>query len=197
MGAYEQNVLGQQRKVAVEECVQMDSAWLTRERAFDPDGCPEGVMAWRGGWDQRVLASVGYQVCLEQKLIYLEYATARNGQRRYLAQLTASDLPWSGKRWWFRCPILNGDRACGRRVAKLYLPPGQISFGCRVCHNLTYQSCRDSHRFDWWRMSDLELDIPSSEMTVIVSEHQAIHDLERKERRGQQRLHRRRAMGWK
>ena len=101
---------------------------------IEGNGCPEGVMAWRGGWDQRVLASVGYQVCLEQKLIYLEYATARTGQRRYPAQLTASDLPWSGKRWWFRCPILNGDGACGRRVSKLYLPPGQICFGCRACH---------------------------------------------------------------
>ena len=136
------------RKVAVEECVQMDSAWLTRERAFDPGGYLEGVMAWRGGWDQRVLASVGYQVCLEQKLIYLEYATARTEQRRYPVQLVTTALPWPGKRWWFRCPILNGDGACGRRVSKLYLPPGQICFGCRACHNLTYQSCRDSHRYD-------------------------------------------------
>jgi hypothetical protein len=33
-------------------------------------------------------------------------------------------------------------------VAKLYLPPGGDYYGCRHCYNLTYQSCRDSHKFD-------------------------------------------------
>jgi pyruvate-formate lyase-activating enzyme len=28
-------------------------------------------------------------------------------------------------------------------VAKLYLPPGSRYFGCRHCHNLTYQSCKE------------------------------------------------------
>jgi hypothetical protein len=37
---------------------------------------------------------------------------------------------------------------------KLYMPPSARYFGCRHCHDLTYQSRRESHRFDriWKRM---------------------------------------------
>ena len=35
----------------------------------------------------------------------------------------------------------------GRRVRKLYLPPGSRRFGCRNCHDLTYTSSQDSHRY--------------------------------------------------
>jgi len=42
---------------------------------------------------------------------------------------------------------VNG-RGCGRRVGKLYLPPGGRYFGCRQCHDLTYTSCQESHRYD-------------------------------------------------
>lgn len=46
-----------QRKRTVEECLQLDSAWLTREQAFDPDGRPGGRVVWRSGWDQLEVAS--------------------------------------------------------------------------------------------------------------------------------------------
>ncbi len=36
-------------------------------------------------------------------------------------------------------------RRCGRRVGKLYLPPGEAYFACRECHQLTYQS-QQEHR---------------------------------------------------
>ncbi len=48
---------------------------------------------------------------------------------------------FGNKRWWFICP---GSR-CGRRVAKLYLPPGEIQYRCRHCHELTYEA-RQQHR---------------------------------------------------
>jgi hypothetical protein len=40
------------------------------------------------------------------------------------------------------------DRPCGRRVGKLYLPPGASYFGCRHCYELTYKSCQESHKLD-------------------------------------------------
>ena len=45
---------------------------------------------------------------------------------------------FGGVRYWFQCP--GGD--CGKRVAKLYLPPGKLQFLCRHCHNLIYRTCR-------------------------------------------------------
>ena len=41
-----------------------------------------------------------------------------------------------GERPWFVC-------GCGRRVGRLYLPPGQRAFRCRHCHYLTYRSARE------------------------------------------------------
>lgn len=49
-----------------------------------------------------------------------------------------------GKRFWFVC-------GCGRRVGRLYLPPGQGVFRCRHCHSLTYKSAQTHDQ----RLSDL------------------------------------------
>lgn len=47
--------------------------------------------------------------------------------------------------WWFLCPVKDslGRRRCGRRIGKLHLPPGEAYFGCRDCHELTYQSWQE------------------------------------------------------
>lgn len=45
---------------------------------------------------------------------------------------TASNL--EGLVRWFICP------ACQNRVGKLYLPPGEVVFLCRKCHNLGYRA---------------------------------------------------------
>lgn len=37
-------------------------------------------------------------------------------------------------RWFFDCPM------CHRRVSKLYLPPNELHFACRHCHDLRYQA---------------------------------------------------------
>lgn len=36
--------------------------------------------------------------------------------------------------WWMRCPAA----ACGRRVAKLFLPTGREAFACQACHGIQY-----------------------------------------------------------
>lgn len=61
-------------------------------------------------------------------------------------RLEATPTQFSGRRWWFRCPLISRGIACKRRAAKLYLPPGAKYFGCRRCHELTYQSCQDAHK---------------------------------------------------
>lgn len=53
-----------------------------------------------------------------------------------------------GLRWWLTCPLQYPAGPCGRRVAKLYLPPGGDYFGCRACHDLTYASCQESRSGD-------------------------------------------------
>ena len=55
---------------------------------------------------------------------------------------------FGGLRWWFSCPRIINGKACGRRVGKLYRPPGDRDFACRHCLDLTYESCQKSHRYD-------------------------------------------------
>ncbi len=55
---------------------------------------------------------------------------------------------FGGVRWWFSCPRTVDGEECGRRVGKLYLPPGGRYFACRCCLDLTYESCQKSHRHD-------------------------------------------------
>jgi hypothetical protein len=60
----------------------------------------------------------------------------------------ATRQPFGNLRYWMLCPILRHGEPCSRRCYKLYSGPGQKYFGCRKCMNLTYQSSKDSHKYD-------------------------------------------------
>jgi len=51
--------------------------------------------------------------------------------------VTTTSCNFGGVRYWLGCPN------CGKRVGKLYLPPGEKFFRCRTCYNLTYKSCKE------------------------------------------------------
>ena len=57
-------------------------------------------------------------------------------------RLQTTPTNFYGERWWFTCPLIVAGVACERQASKLYLPPGERYFGCRVCHDLTYPSCQ-------------------------------------------------------
>lgn len=56
-------------------------------------------------------------------------------------EITSTPCRFGNRRWWFICP----SPACGRRVAKLYFPPGENQYLCRHCHGLSYEA-RQKHR---------------------------------------------------
>lgn len=58
----------------------------------------------------------------------------------YIVNLTTTPCNLGGIRYWFICPLGKNGSHCGRRVAKLYKPPGPTYFGCRHCYSLTYES---------------------------------------------------------
>ncbi len=80
----------------------------------------------------------------DEPYISLQYAhTDHNGgSERYLYNvlMVTTVCNFGGVRYWFLCPLNN----CGRRVAKLYKPPGGKYFGCRHCHDLSYESRNES-----------------------------------------------------
>jgi len=90
----------------------------------------------------------GVSVGWGNNYIRLRYAKTDRFTRKkfsldYKVTLVSTVCNYGGRRWWFICPLRN----CGRRVGVLYLGGGKY-FGCRHCYNLTYQSCKDSHKFD-------------------------------------------------
>lgn len=69
------------------------------------------------------------------ELNYRQFPHAGEGPEtaQYLP-LTFTEPNYGGRRWWMICD--------GKRVAKLYLPPGGSSFGTREAWGLTYASQR-------------------------------------------------------
>jgi hypothetical protein len=63
-------------------------------------------------------------------------------------RLLTTQPNFGGVRWWFSCPHLADGKECGRRVGKLYRPPGERYFACRHCLDLAYESCQKSHCYD-------------------------------------------------
>ena len=73
----------------------------------------------------------------------LTYSNTRQGERKDVRQtvhLTHTVPNYGGKRWWMLCPV------SGRRVGKLYLPPGGDIFASRQAWRLGYQCQRDAAR---------------------------------------------------
>jgi hypothetical protein len=139
-------------KGLVESCRELDINRLVREGLVRPEARRRGSWEWldEGG---AVLASIGLAARTgeESGTIRLSYAVTRPGRGRevqdYPIPLVTTSLPSGGRRWWFRCAASRGGGPpCGRRVGKLYLPRGGTVFACRCCHDLTYESCRESSR---------------------------------------------------
>lgn len=105
-----------------------------------------GVLTW--SWKTGEKSSVRYCVTgdNEQWIVTFTYRWRATDDVRLPVRLQPTPTQFGGRRWWFTCPLLAGERACKRRVGKLYLPPGQKFFGCRQCHDLTYQSCQEAHQ---------------------------------------------------
>jgi hypothetical protein len=79
-------------------------------------------------------------------------------------ELTHTVPHFGGKRWWFTCPLKTQEGLpCRRRVAKLWLPEGQMYFGCSKCHGLGYQSSLESHDFLERLASQLAAGAPDKE----------------------------------
>jgi len=83
-------------------------------------------------------------------------------------KLTKTPCHYGGFRWWFECPVVKDGVYCGSRCAKLYLPPGQVYFGCRACYDLTYESCQTSHKYDRLDEHLQNMDIDSLSVTQAL-----------------------------
>lgn len=73
------------------------------------------------------------------RLVFIVEAQGRQGVVESQIPLKPERPHYGGRLWWFMCP------RCGGRARKLYMPPDEMRFGCRCCHDLTYRSSQESH----------------------------------------------------
>ncbi len=148
------------KATTVEECRHIDAGRWMREGILAPDLRRWGGWVWKHGYTGEQTASIGYEVNSTTaypwvRLFYTITPTGGEPQHYdYRIALTTTQPHYGGLRWWWICPLVKDGRRCGRRVGKIYLPPGGQYFGCRHCYALTYESCQESHKYDglWRRM---------------------------------------------
>ncbi len=156
MGGYGSGRWGSHTKaVTVEEALGLPTTHVCSGLNMIADG---KAPAWAGSlqWSRRgrVCSTIGYTITDRGgapvvRLHYTTtYASGEKVQSDYAVMARSTAPYFGGRRWWWICPLTKRGRRCGRRVGKLYLPPGAAYFGCRHCHELTYESCQESHAYD-------------------------------------------------
>src|SRR5437016_5711621 len=118
------------KKATVEDCEALDANRWMREGILQAGVHQTGGWRWiyHGGREN----SISYEVdTLDQTrpFVRLMYTLSRSGKKEresldYPVELTTTQPRFGGLRWWFVCPLIVSSRECGRRVGKLYLPPG-------------------------------------------------------------------------
>ena len=133
------------KKRTVEECRCLDVADFRRKDLLRFGLHASGSLNWYRGDNPEPIASVGYAVETmnqERPTLRVAYTLADTNQVfDYRIPLAVTRPHFGGQRWWFRCPLVVNDRPCLRRARKLYLRRGY--FGCRRCHDLTYESAQE------------------------------------------------------
>ncbi len=142
------------KKAVVDDCLSLDANHWMREGILKAKDISSGT--WRWTYRNGNSFSIKYEVNtwdMTDPFVELCYSWVLGTSKQqesadYCVRLTTSRPHFGGLRWWFVCPLIVNGRPCNRRVGKLYLPPPARYFGCRDCHDLTYTSCQESHKFD-------------------------------------------------
>ena len=122
----------------VEDCRSVDANDFAKWKFFKP-GEKWGITKWtRGGHE---IGSCGVQTSIDAKraVCFFQY----NGREAPVG-LSWYAPGFGGRRYFFLCPV------CGQRMRTLHFRGGEIA--CRLCHNLTYKSCNESHTMDRFYM---------------------------------------------
>jgi hypothetical protein len=138
----------------VEDCLSLDANRWMREGILQAG--VHRIGSWRWVYHSGRECSISYEadtLDAARPVLRLSYSFSRSTKDQkesveYNLRLVTTRPRFGGLRWWFVCPLVVADCPCGRRVGKLYLPPGGRYFGCRRCYRLTYTSCQESRKYD-------------------------------------------------
>jgi hypothetical protein len=134
------------RKLTVEECFALEVKELTRKGIFEIEGIHELVLTDFSAETSTKIPFEVERLGKDTERLFFLGSWVRNtafeggNDARYGIEVVSESCRFGGKRRYLRCPLLRRADICGRRVAKLFLPPGGCYFGCRTCYDLTYKS---------------------------------------------------------
>ena len=135
----------------VEECKSITAKFLNEHKYFN-GGVRWGGMSWNCGGKKT--GSIGFVVSTVEGDEYIRFqytqtdrSTDEKTELDYKVRLDWTPCYFGGHRWWLICPLVVNGTSCNRRVGALHLGNGKY-FGCRYCYNLTYESSKESHKFD-------------------------------------------------
>src|SRR3989338_7122147 len=120
-------------------------ASFLKKQGYLEKGWRSGAMRWSRNGEPTGNISMQSHISEHEQYVRLIYtsterSTGEKIECDYKAQLTTTACIFGGKRYWFICPLSRDGMYCGKRVSVLY--GAGTYFGCRHCHNLTY-NCRN------------------------------------------------------
>lgn len=127
-------------KIEADYLKKLEIWWLKRNGFLD-FWAKSSIVSWTHSSGNESTIRIIPLVGDEDGFIRLKYVQISNDKEEkfdYKVELTTTDCNFGGKRYWFICPLTTNDKYCGRRIGVLY-KVGDY-FGCRHCHNLTYDS---------------------------------------------------------
>ena len=119
-----------------------------RQKALRPWARTAGSWSWSYDGEDRPFATIGYEADLtDEGDAWLRLRYQADGEPLdYKIRLVTTIPNYGGSRWWFICPLSRDDGGPPRRVAKLYLPPGERKEPGGL--ELTYTSCQESGKYN-------------------------------------------------
>ena len=124
-------------KATADESCRLKISALRKDGMLS-SGYSSGTRIWSSNrTDKKTIIGVAVDITDDPYVRLVYSVTDREGKRTdydYQVSLVTTPCNFGGVRYWFGCP------SCGRRVAVLYLAPGDVYFRCRHCNNLSYHS---------------------------------------------------------
>ncbi len=134
----------------VENCIFLAIECFHSWGTFQSPSGTKGTLSWNNSRHGAEMGKLEYVVVDEGDGPVIRFPrqfTRLYGAVRFIEEctitLTTTRCRFGGERLWFKCPFTRQGMVCGRRVGRLYLPPGQAMFGCRTCQNLIHRSARE------------------------------------------------------
>jgi len=122
----------------VAECYQLVSDRFTEVVHGPHEGHAD--LSWGDSVSIRVFVEnpSGRDLAEGIRLRYVSDPGGKDVSHDYVVRFSYTEPNYGGVRPWFLCP------SCETQRGKLYLPPAGLKFACRECHELGYQSSRQS-----------------------------------------------------